>query len=199
MLPSFPSVSAVLITVVFFVSPARGQCVLSPTDQWGGGIGSTAVIGDSVFAEIGTKLVRFDTSNQAAVRRASETAYGDFRFAALGDYLVLVAGELQILDVSNPDSPSVVGRFDAGGVAENTPAGVPIVWMDHVYCAAREGGTRIFDVSADGPRIEMWDVSIPSPRSSICPADAHILPQAAAAPPSLALWARIRDSRNGAL
>lgn len=124
----------------------------------GNGAIGMEISGDKIYLAASDKLEIFDISNPASpLFRGRVTLLDDARKVAVtNDHAyVRVAGHgLQIVEVSDPTHPTVVGGYGDGEYFNDVAAS-----GNHVYVASSEG-LHILDVTVPGTpvRVALWDI-----------------------------------------
>ncbi|QLQ05478.1 MAG: hypothetical protein HZY76_04845 [Anaerolineae bacterium] len=116
--------------------------------QIGGSIDAVALRGDRAYAGMGPRLVIFDVSNPAMPRLLGRSPIlpdlvsgvaveGSVAYVAAG-----AEGGLQIIDVSDPGNPQILGSYNSAGQATSVAVSGGLVYLaDGAF-----GGLQIIDV-----------------------------------------------------
>lgn len=141
------------------IGPNATAVELDMIGQMGGANYAAAVAGDLLFTGSGPRLLVFDASdpNQLAQLGQSEVLPGVVRALAVeGAYAYVAAGKggLQVIDISDPEHPTVISYYLTEGYAQDVA-----VANGHVYLAS----TPVWDGSGwNGSSLHIVDVSDPA-------------------------------------
>jgi len=147
----------------YFSLPAECTSVAPSTDwdvigQIGGPTQGLAVQGNYAYMGVGPRLVAVDISDQANPHQVGASAVLDdfvLGVAISGTYAYVAAGTagLQVMDLSDPLAPALIGTWDSPGFAEGLA-----VSGGTVYLADGPYGLRVVDVTNPGAPVEIAHV-----------------------------------------
>ncbi|NUQ37108.1 MAG: PQQ-binding-like beta-propeller repeat protein [Caldilineales bacterium] len=141
------------------IGPNATAVELDMIGQMGGANYAAAVAGDLLFTGIGPRLLVLDASdpNQLAELGQSEVLPGVVRALAVEDAYAYVAagkGGLQIVDISDPAHPVVIGNYLTEGYAQDVAVASGYVYLTN---------TPVWDGSGwSGSGLHIVDISDPA-------------------------------------
>lgn len=132
-----------------------GDVSLEVVGQLGGRLGETVAVGSHLYAGVGSQVVSFSIADSGKLKAVGgslplpEVVEG---LDASGTLLVAATGPagIQILDITVPTQPELLGALDLPGYAED----VDLVG-GRVFVADGTGGLRIIDVADPGRPVEL--------------------------------------------
>ncbi len=123
------------------------------TSQMGGTSQAIAISDQTLFLGVGLHVEVFDIGDPGELKLIGSSAIlpNFIEGLFISDYLYAACGEdgLQILDISNLDSPQIVGAFNTPGYTEDV-----IIHENHAILADGPNGIQILDIS--DPTNPVW-------------------------------------------
>ncbi|MCX6376510.1 MAG: hypothetical protein NTU88_10840 [Armatimonadetes bacterium] len=156
------SILVILSCALLGTGTARADVpVMTLVGQWGGPSYTVAVSGNRVYMGMGARLAVLDVSTPSnpTILGVSELLPGTVRGVAVSGSYAYVADDtagLQVIDISDPASPTRVGGYDTSAWAR----GVAISGS-YAYVADWDAGLQVIDISnpAAPTRVGGYDTS----------------------------------------
>ena len=140
--------------------------------QIGGSVTAAAVVGDSVYAGVGPRLVVLSVADPAHPSLVGQTDVLPSMVQSLvaaGRYVYVATGfhGLRVIDVINPAAPVEVGFFTKPGAWIRD-----VAMVGHTIYAISSGGLSVLDVTNPIAPVEIGNCAIPGPDGGVAVAAA---------------------------